>query len=82
VNRLPCCIPTAYDGLSQTIVHSQTCATPEVVLTPAEMAQWRNHPMTYKGSHLKVVDARTPTPTGWRGWWNVGFRDPAWEDFS
>jgi len=86
---LPCCRPTAYDGGSQTVVHSLLCDKADQPLTPAEYAEWRGHPLTYKASHLKVVDAPTPPVAERRKrrplrreWWNLGFRDPSWEDFS
>lgn len=86
MNRLPCCIPTAIYPGSGTVGHGPLCDKAEIPLTPAEYAEWRGHPIVYKGSHLRVVDApvrakvtRKRKPLH-REWWNVGFRDPAWED--
>lgn len=84
--RLACCNPTGYDGSSQTPVHSLRCSiSPEATLTPTEFAEWRGHPVVYKGSHLRVVTppvTTTSRPRRTRERWDVGFRDPAWEDFS
>ena len=80
---LRCCTPTAYDGASRTVVHGPLCDRVEEPLTPAEMAEWRSHPVANKGSHLRVVE---PMPYGTYRWprrrarserWFIGMDDKA-----
>ena len=90
--RLECCVPTAYDGGSRTIVHSLACATPEATLSAEEYELYRSqleHPARYEPTLSlvePVVKARrrtSPKRTGYL--WNVGGRDPRFftkEDLS
>ena len=62
--RLECCTPTGQSGSSSQLVHNFGCSKhPEgTVLTSAEYAEWRGHPVVFKQSHLKVIDGGNPAP--------------------